>query len=121
MTENEAKSLFTVAGFRVGRAWELVNQYWGKNDVRGPWWLVQTDIGPVRIGWRKRVIEIEWEACSYGHQPVRGIVTEDDVTKDQTSVHAYSMVKAALYLAALRDVALDPAKHGLGTDRPAAG
>lgn len=119
MTENEARSLLTIAGFKPGRAWELVNQYWGKNDVRGPWWLIQTDIGPIRIGWRKRVIEIEWDACSFGHLPVRGIVTEDDVTKNESLVHAYSMVDAVKYLASLRHIALNPKKHGLDTTEPA--
>jgi hypothetical protein len=112
VTETEAKSLFTVAGFHVGRTWELTNKYWQKNDVRGPWWLVQTEIGPVCIGWRKRVIEIDWDGCVFAHQPVQGIVTEDNVTKGETYVHAYSMVKAAEYLAALRRIAL--------ADRPAA-
>lgn len=105
MTENEAKSLLTVAGFKVGRTWELLNGYWGDNKTRGPWWLVMTDIGPIRIGWRKRVIEIEWDACSIGHLPVRAIVTEDDLTKDETYVHAYSMPKAVEYLASLRSMA----------------
>jgi hypothetical protein len=119
MTKDEAKSLFTVAGFRVGRIWELPNGYWPRNDhyakirEETPWWLVMTEIGPVCIGWRKRVIQIDWEGCSFGTVPVRGIVTKDDVTKDETLVHAWTMPKAVEYLAALRHVALDAKKHGM--------
>lgn len=91
----------TLAGFVVRKSWELANGYWPDHpdydDVREPWWLFLTDLGLIRIGWRKRVIAIDWEACE-----VRGIVTDDDVTKDATSVHAWKVEKAVEYLRALR-------------------
>jgi hypothetical protein len=100
----DAEALFRLAGFKVTRVWELVNGYWPSapsyDSVRTPWWLLMTEIGPVRIGWRKRVIEIEWDAT-----PVRVEVTPDDVTKSETMVHAWSTAKAFEYLASLRRLA----------------
>lgn len=115
LTEERVRALMTLAGFSIYKVWELPNGYWPKVDhYRGiresnPWWLVMTDIGPIEIGYRKRVISINWEACSFGRLPVRGIVTEDDVTKDTTYVHAYTDEKALEYLKALRQVAFQRA------------
>lgn len=79
-TREEVTSILTLAGLRPERMWELANGYWplapSYDDVRSPWWLAQTSIGLIRIGSRKRVVSIEWDACK-----VRGIVTTDDVTK----------------------------------------
>jgi hypothetical protein len=93
MNEEQAKSIFISAGFEVLKLYELTNQYWGKNDVVGPWWLVKTPIGFIRIGWRKRVIEIDWSDTG-----IRKIITESDVTKDETMVHAYTVPLAVEYL-----------------------
>lgn len=48
------------------------------------------------IGWRKRVIQIDWKDCD-----VKLDVTADDVTKDDFNVHAWSTEKAVEYLKAL--------------------
>jgi hypothetical protein len=106
-TREEVTSILTLAGLKPERMWELANGYWplapAYDDVRSPWWLAQTSIGLIRIGSRKRVISIEWDACK-----VRGIVTTDDVTKGETMVHAWSASKAIEYLQRLRQ--LDAAK-----------
>jgi hypothetical protein len=106
-TREEVTSILTLAGLKPERMWELANGYWplapSYDDVRSPWWLAQTSIGLIRIGSRKRVISIEWDACK-----VRGIVTTDDVTKGETMVHAWSTSKAVEYLQRLRQ--LDAAK-----------
>jgi len=102
MNKEEARSIFICAGFEVKKMWELVNQYWPpaylKERAESPWWLVRTEIGLIVIGWRKRVISIDWS-----NTEVRAIVTEDDVTKDETSVHAWATPKAVRYLNALRE------------------
>lgn len=64
--------------------------------VRDPWWLVLTPRGHVRIGWRKRVIAIDWQASDVHFCP-----TKDDVTKSDSSVHAWTEEKALEYLKAL--------------------
>lgn len=100
MTEEQAKALFLLAGFNVTRLHRLENRYWPEAYVEqrrnSPWWLVLTEFGPVEIGWRKRVISIDWQDTA-----ARVVVTEDEVTKDTTSVHAWSYVKALTYLTAL--------------------
>lgn len=106
MKEDEVKALFTLAGFGVGKVYELANMYWGGSagvarwdggiSPTGPWWLLMTEAGPIRIGRRKRVIEIEWDQTS-----IRKVVTEDEVTKHDTLVHAWSTEKALEYLKAL--------------------
>lgn len=95
------EAIFQLAGFTVSHVWELANGYWPLapeyDEVRVPWWLFMTEIGPVQIGYRKRVMHIEWTACAN-----RIVVTEDQVTKSETYVHASSDVKAIEYLRALR-------------------
>ena len=78
---------------------EGVVQSW-MNDYRWryarPSWLVKTPCGLIEIGWRKRVISIDWSDT-----PIRVIVTTDDTTKTDTSVHAWTEVAAMTYLEAL--------------------
>lgn len=102
MKSEEVTSLFTLAGIPMLNMWELPNQYWpihenyAKIRAEKPWWLVKTNHGLIKIGWRKRVISIEWEDT-----PLRVIVTEDDVTKEPTLVHAWNTEDAVKYLKVL--------------------
>lgn len=123
MKREEAESMLTLAGFKILHVWELVNGYWPSalrmiddrlspdytyppledriksclHPLRSPWWLLMTERGPIEIGWRKNVISIDWEAT-----PIRAIVTDDNVTKGNTYVHAWSVPDAVRYLTALR-------------------
>lgn len=98
------QSCFQLAGIQIINYWELTNPYWPRcytnTILEEPWWLVQTPFGLVKIGWRKRVINIDWSATQ-----VRVIVTEDDVTKSETNVHAYIFPKAIEYLTSLKQCA----------------
>lgn len=93
-------ALFLLAGIDVLRKYEIPNGYWPEAYTgmrkRHPWRLMVTPIGEVVVGWRKRVISIDWSATS-----VRAIVTDDNVTKSDTHVHAYGYVDALRYLHAL--------------------
>ena len=101
-TEERVRSLFSLSGFEVLGVWEIRNKYWPDHprydSVRSPWWLVKTSIGMIEIGWRKRVIQIDWSDTDFNI-----IVTEDDVTKDIKYVHAYGYAKAVEYLTRLRE------------------
>lgn len=96
------KALFTLANIEVLGTWELMNDYWPRAEhyykiiVENPWWLVKTKAGLVKIGVRKRVVSISWEDT-----PIRKIITDEDVTKDETMVHAWTDADAVNYLKAL--------------------
>lgn len=96
------KALFLLAGIEVTSCHEIANKYWPKSytQVReeNPWALMMTDFGPVVIGWRKRVISIDWTDTN-----IRCDVTQDDVTKTDSLVHAWGYIKALEYLTSLRN------------------
>jgi hypothetical protein len=102
MTREEVRALFTLAGIGVRSEYRIVNEYYGDHpdyaDISRahPWWLVKTDCGLIKIGWRKRVINIDWSDT-----PVRVEVTADDVTKTDTMVHAWTIADAVRYLTVL--------------------
>jgi hypothetical protein len=84
LTKAMLAKLFEAAEIQIiGEPVELKNRYWG-GDAH-PWWHVKTALGWMVLGWRKRVMNIEW-----GDTGVEAIVTERDVTKGPTGVHAYS-------------------------------
>lgn len=93
-------SLFLLADIEVLAHWELANNYWPTAYVQlvleNPWWLVKTKAGLIKIGWRKRVMSIDWSDT-----PIRQIITEDETTKELTMVHAWSEEDALRYLKAL--------------------
>ena len=101
LSEKELSALFTLAGIEILRKWPIQNQYWGTSDEDMPnphcGWLVKTPAGLIEIGWRKRVMSIDWSDTN-----VRAEVTKDEVTKDEHLVHAYTEEKALEYLKELR-------------------
>lgn len=106
----EAESLLVLSGFEKPiRSWQLENLYWPLSpvydDVRRPWWLLETSEGLIQIGRRKRVLEIRW------YEPLGEPVTADAVTKSETHVHAYSSEKAIEYLKSLRNLLLKTRQH----------
>lgn len=104
MNEEKVKALFLLAGIEVLKLWKLENKYWPSayTDMimANPWWLVRTPFGLIEIGDRKRVTNIDWSDTD-----IRVIVTENDVTKNDTMVHAYSDEKIIEYLKALNKAA----------------
>lgn len=93
------KALFLLAGIAVKDWIEVANQYWPDHpdyfDIATHWYLAETERGFVLIGWRKRVLNIDWARTK-----VRGEVTKDDVTKSETIVHAWNYQRALDYLIA---------------------
>lgn len=118
MNRLEVESFFRLAAIPVVRIWELPNGYqrppsamivsgpdreqlhsmaeWGYRACASPWWLVKTSVGCIELGWRKRVMNIDWSDT-----PIRKVITEDDTTKSETMVHAWTTLKAMEYLTAL--------------------
>lgn len=109
------KALFLLAGLDMESYYKLENNYWPDceeyADIRrkSPWWLVKTKHGLIKLGWRKRVISIDWSDTDYrsgvsqfADGRLLDELTKDDVTKDESMVHAYSNHKALQYLSTLR-------------------
>lgn len=103
MKEEQVHAIFLLAGFPVTKTYKIENGYWPDvPDYAGlrresPWWLVGTGAGLILIGWRKKVISIDWSDTA-----IRETITTDEVTKDLHMVHAWSFAKAVEYLNALR-------------------
>lgn len=85
--------IFERAGFRVVLQ-AVKNGYWG-DESSEPWFMAQSGAATVRIGWRKRVISIDWESM---HVPLPDLFADQDVTKGPYGVHAWSEDKAVEYL-----------------------
>jgi hypothetical protein len=105
MTKDIVQALFLLANIEVTNLYEIANDYWPDHtdyaDVRRnhPWWLVKTNYGLIKIGWRKRVIQIDWSDTR-----IRQEVTKDNVTSSNEIVHAWTYAKAVEYLTALAEL-----------------
>lgn len=69
---------------------EIPNEYWS-NDVYGktsPWFLVTTIRGVFKVGWRKRVIELDWSDTEIQHA-ADDLWPDKDNTKDGKSIHCW--------------------------------
>ncbi len=116
MNEERMKALFLLSGFEIEQSYKLANEYWPDcedyADIRrdSPWWLVKTEYGMIKIGWRKRVIDIDWSDTEYrageskfwDGRDIDGIVkNEVMVTKGRMHIHAWGYAKAVEYLTIL--------------------
>ena len=101
MNQEQVKGLFALAGIPILKTWESPNKYWPKAYIeqreKSPWWLIKTPYGLIEIGWRKRVIHIDWSDTR-----LRKIITEDEVSRDEEYVHAWGYDKAVQYLTELK-------------------
>jgi len=99
MTQDQVKAIFLLANISIKELHKIENGYWPVHpdyaEIRqiNPWWLVVTEFGIIKIGWRKRVINIDWSSTE-----LRKIITEDNVTKWEEGIHAYGYSKAIDYL-----------------------
>lgn len=84
----------------------LPNYYWGKEYDFIPWFLFHTIDGDIIMGWRKRVISIEWQA-NYKPFNFYELFKGEDVTKWNKNgfrgIHAWSKDDAYKYLKKVRD------------------
>jgi hypothetical protein len=97
---------FEDAGLRTGIGLVEVENEYGSRSYRGPWYVAMTEIGEVRVGWRKRVIEVvfpDWV-------PVGTLFAKEDVTKSAHLIHAWGYDKLAEYLKAAKKAAKEARK-----------
>lgn len=97
LTKLHVVAMFTLANIDVLGVEEIDNEYSPSLIDTTPWFKVLTPIGTIKLGNRKRVINIDWTDTS-----VRTVVTTDHVTKSETNVHAWTVGKAVDYLTLLQ-------------------
>lgn len=73
-----------------------IDNGYGKNSLN-PWFEVTTSKGIIVIGWRHRVINIDWEKSDIKDK-ADDLFPNENVTKDHKSIHAYGYDKATQYL-----------------------
>ena len=97
------KELFHKAGFELVYSTIIDNQY-SSHPVYypSPWLEVTTAKGPIIIGWRKRVINIDWSKSDIT-QSAEDLFPKEDVTKGDQSIHAWGYEKAVDYLSELNN------------------
>ena len=61
-----------------------------------PWWIVTTSVGRIKIGWRKRVINIDWSETAAGYAD--DLFPDESVTKGDHYIHAWSYEDAQRYV-----------------------
>jgi len=82
---------------------EIPNQYCSRHCcLYKPWLVVTTTRGKITIGWRKRVISIDW-SDSHVKATAQELFPLEDVTKVQRSIHAWSYDKAKEYIQKVLD------------------
>jgi hypothetical protein len=64
---------------------------------RFPWFIVTTEKGHIKLGWRKRVIEIDWTDSIIKHE-AEYLFPDEDVTKGEKYIHAWGYDKAQEYI-----------------------
>jgi hypothetical protein len=68
-----------------------------------PWFIITTPIGHIQIGWRKRVINIDWTRTLQKKIGI-DLFPKEDVTKGEHYIHAWGYEKAKEYLDIIHNV-----------------
>jgi len=80
---------------------EIPNEYCsGSCCVHIPWLIATTEKGPIKIGWRKRVIQIDWSSSNIGIE-AKDLFAGENVTIEGRMIHAWGYEPATRYLKAL--------------------
>ena len=100
LTVNDPKNIQWKAQW-VEKVHEIPNEYCGpKCCPHSVWFLVSTKIGTIKIGWRKKVINIEWDQTALT-KTAQELFPQEDVTKQGRMIHAWTYEKAQEYLTKL--------------------
>jgi len=77
---------------------EIPNGYCGEYCCKHlPWFVVTTTKGRITIGWRKRVIQIDWHDSEI-EASAEELFPDEDVTKYDNLIHAWGYDKAKEYI-----------------------
>jgi len=93
----EREKLLALFGDRAIFVEEIANGYCSRWCCsQSPWYIVTTPRGRIKVGWRKRVIEISWQ-CTVGDKAEK-VFPAEDVTKVDYAIHAWGYEKAKEYI-----------------------
>lgn len=95
----------------------IPNGYWRPTDpwsVGDPWYRVATSVGHFVVGWRKRVLHLDWKdtvlrsrkAEGRNERPVPGgeeVFPKEEVTRWESGIHAYGFDKLTEYIQTLME------------------
>jgi len=74
--------------------------------IHKPWFNVTTEIGPIKIGWRKKVISIDWSRTTQ-KKSADELFPNEDVTKIGQSIDAWGEDAARAYLKIIHEIKND--------------
>lgn len=91
---------------------EIPNGYCGDACCEHePWFEVTTTVGVIRIGWRKRVLNIDWSQSDVTVM-ADVLFPSEDVTKFDRTIHAWGYEKATEYIATILQQPTEEGKRG---------
>lgn len=74
----------------------LIPNEYSRHDEAEPWMMLVTSRGRIKVGWRRRVISIDWTHSTLTAPPF--LFADERVTQSGTGIHAYGADKAVEYL-----------------------
>lgn len=117
------RAVFAEAGFQAVELQAIANEYLGA-DATVPWYLAETEVGQIKIGWLKRVTHIGWgeEGEEIRARNILGgwdvnlsrLFRKEEVTQGPGFIHAWSREKVVEYLGKIRNARVAH-KHELQT------
>ena len=77
---------------------EIPNGYCSSSCcVNKPWFIITTKVGRIKIGWRKRVISIDY-SDTIVKEGAEALFPNEDTTRYEKVIHAWSLEDAKKYL-----------------------
>ena len=104
---NYFEEIFTKSGYKQVVLNAIPNEYCGDPTCCGPWFLVRTEVGNFKVGWRKRVINLEWAGKGVGpERDLTHLFKGESTTLERDYVHAHGREKLIDYLRRIRNYQL---------------
>lgn len=104
-TSMEFRECFKNAGFEPIFMESIANEYHSTENrkdaygLRSPWFIVTTRLGHFKVGWRKRVISLDWSRTTV--MKTADQIFPNEVTKGERDIHAWSYEALTKYLRAI--------------------
>jgi len=105
MHEHDVRADFTRVFKKAGFEYFLIQAIpsgYCDCDYCAPWFEFQTELGKFTIGWRKRVVSINLDVGLN----LAELFADENVTKDETCIHAWGYEKVLEYLTKIRQALL---------------